>query len=132
MNQTGIFNFYLGYIGSLRGIGANKNIKVDIANDEMLCNDPVEKKVNNEYSDLRDEFEIKSYPIEKIITEKMRSLMQRIMPRDLYDLCYLFETDNFNIKDFIFDFKTKAEFKGKKPEKFVNNFLDKEDRLKLN
>jgi predicted nucleotidyltransferase component of viral defense system len=118
LHQTGNFNFFLGYTGPLGGAGANKNIKIDIANDEMLCNDPVEKKVNNEYSDLTDEFKINCYPIEEIITEKMRSLMQRTMPRDLYDLWYLFEIENFNIEEFIFDFKKKAEFKEKNPDEF--------------
>lgn len=70
VHQTGNFNFFLGYIGPLGGTGANKNIKVDIANDEILCSAPVEKIVNNEYSDLRDEFKIKSYPIEEIIERK--------------------------------------------------------------
>ena len=55
LHQTGNFNFFLGYISPLGGTGANKNIKIDIANDEILCNDPFEKIVNNEYSDLRDE-----------------------------------------------------------------------------
>ena len=47
----------------------------------------------------------------EIITEKMRSLMQRTMPWDLYDTWYLFERENYNIEDFILNFRKKMEFK---------------------
>ncbi len=56
--QTGNYNFFVGYTGPLGGIGANKNIKVDIANDEIICDDPKELIVHNEYSDLKQQFQI--------------------------------------------------------------------------
>ena len=52
IHQTGNYNFQIGYIGPLGGSGSNKSIKVDIANDEILCDDPIRKTVSNEYSDL--------------------------------------------------------------------------------
>lgn len=128
-HQTGNYNFFLGYAGPLGGTGANKSIKVDIANDEILCNDPVEKIVYNEYSDLKDDYTVLCYTLSEIISEKMRSLMQRTMPRDLYDLWYLFENENHNIEDYIFDFQKKAESKGKNPNEFVNTVVGKEDRF---
>jgi predicted nucleotidyltransferase component of viral defense system len=126
-HQTGNYNFYMGYTGPLGGAGANKSIKVDIANDEKLCNDPVELNVYNEYTDLNEEFTILSYTLEEIAAEKMRSLMQRTMSRDLYDTWYLFEEENKDIEDFIFDFQEKAKFKKLDPDKFIKTVLEKEN-----
>ncbi len=128
--QTGNYNFYVGYSGPLGGAGANKNIKVDIANDEIVCDDSKEMIVHNEYSDLKDQFKILSYTLREIITEKMRSLMQRTMPRDLYDLWYLFEIENESIEYHIFNFEEKAKFKEKNPKEFVKTVIEKEDRFK--
>jgi predicted nucleotidyltransferase component of viral defense system len=108
VHQTGNDNFYLGCTGPLGGIGTNKSLKADIANDEILCDDPVEKIVNNEYTDLDEEYKILSYTLDEIITEKMRSLMQRTMPRDLYDIFYLFEIENNDIEQYLFNLKKKA------------------------
>jgi predicted nucleotidyltransferase component of viral defense system len=128
--QTGNYNFYMNYTGPLRGVGANKSIKVDIANDEKLCNDPIEKIVHNEYSDLNEEFKISSYTLEEIIAEKMRSLIQRTMPRDIYDIWYMFEVENLDIEDFIFNFQEKTEFKQLDPKKFTQTVLAKEATFK--
>ena len=130
VHQTGNYSYYLGYIGPLGGTGANKNIKVDIANDELLCNDPVEKNVYNEYSDLSEDFSVKCYSLGEIISEKMRSLIQRTMPRDIYDIWYLFEIENENIEDYIYDFRRKMEFKKLDPADLVNSVQNKMDRFK--
>jgi hypothetical protein len=39
-HETGNFTFYLSYIGPLGGAGANKDIKVDICHDEIICHAP--------------------------------------------------------------------------------------------
>ncbi len=123
-------NFYLGYTGPLGGKGANKSIKVDIADDELLCNDPVEKPVLTEYSDLQDEFKVLSYTIGEIIAEKLRSLMQRTMPRDLYDIWYFLEIENFNIEDHISDFERKTEFKKLNPNDLTKTVSNKKETFK--
>lgn len=130
VHQTGNYNFYLGYIGPLGGTGSNKTIKVDITNDEKLCNKPVESIVLNEYSDLKDEFKVMSYTLNEIITEKMRSLMQRTIPRDLFDVWHLLEVENKNIEDYVFDFQEKAKFKKLEPDMFVETILKKENIFK--
>ncbi|RKY95165.1 MAG: nucleotidyl transferase AbiEii/AbiGii toxin family protein, partial [Ignavibacteriae bacterium] len=129
-HQTGNYSFYLAYTGPIGGVGANKNIKVDIANDEILCNDPVEKIVDNEYSDLKEEFTILSYTLEEIVAEKMRTLMQRTQPRDLYDIWYMFEDENKDIEDFIFNFQEKTKFKQLDPKQFTETILRKEASFK--
>lgn len=130
VHQTGNYNFYLGYFGPLGGAGANKSIKVDITNDELLCNAPVEKNVYNEYSDLSEEFSIKCYSLGEIISEKMRSLMQRTMPRDIYDIWYLFEVENINIEDYVYDFRKKTKFKNLNPDDFVRIVQSKRETFK--
>jgi uncharacterized protein len=130
LHQTGNYNFYLGYIGPLGGTGSNKSIKVDIANDELVCNAPIEKNVYNEYSDLSEDFTVKCYSLGEVISEKMRSLMQRTMPRDIYDIWYLFEIEHENIEDYIFDFRIKTEFKKLNPADLTNSVQNKMDRFK--
>jgi predicted nucleotidyltransferase component of viral defense system len=128
--QSGNYNFYLGYTGPLGAANTSRSIKVDVANDELFCNDPVEMKVNNEYSDLNDEFRIMNYTIGEIISEKMRSLMQRTMPRDLYDVWYLFEKENYKIEDYIIEFKKKTEFKDLDPNELTKTILSKNEIFK--
>jgi uncharacterized protein len=101
----------LQYTGPLGGKGANKSIKIDIATDEILCTAPVELPVNNKYTDLENKFCIFSYTLEEIIAEKMRSLMQRTTPRDIYDLWYLFEEGKCKVEDYINTFNEKAKLK---------------------
>lgn len=127
-HQTGNFNFYLSYTGPLGGSG--KNIKVDISCDEVICEQPKHIEILNEYSDLQDKYQLLVYPLSEIIAEKMRSVMQRTMPRDLYDLWYLFEMERLNIEDYVLDFLKKAEHKGYDGKKFVNTVSNKQARFK--
>ncbi|RJP65219.1 MAG: nucleotidyl transferase AbiEii/AbiGii toxin family protein [Ignavibacteriales bacterium] len=119
-HKTGNYNFYLSYSGPLGGAGTRKSVKVDIANDELLCDDPKELQVINEYSDLKENSGILCYTLNEIITEKMRSLMQRTMPRDIYDIWYLFEVEGKDISDYLCNFKKKTEFKKLDPGDFID------------
>ncbi|PIP76431.1 MAG: hypothetical protein COW85_14240 [Ignavibacteria bacterium CG22_combo_CG10-13_8_21_14_all_37_15] len=130
LHQTGNYNFYLTYTGPLGGKGENKSIKVDICSDEVVCDKPQLKVVSNEYSDLRDSYKISSYSLSEIISEKMRSLMQRTAPRDLYDLWYMFEVNMVNIEDYIFNFQRKAEYKKLDHAKLVKIISAKEGTFK--
>jgi predicted nucleotidyltransferase component of viral defense system len=130
VHATGNYNFYLSYTGPLGGTGANKNIKVDIANDEKLCDDPVEQNVYNEYSDLNEDFSILCYTLNEIAAEKMRSLMQRTMPRDIYDIWYLLEIENENIEDHVLNFREKTEYKNLNPDDFIDVLDNKKEIFK--
>lgn len=73
--------------------GGNKTkIKIDITKfkgEEILL--PLNtRKIIHQYSDIL-EAEIKVYPLEEILAEKVRSLFQRTRPRDLYDVWYLWD-----------------------------------------
>lgn len=87
-------------------------------------------EVKNEYTDLSESFTVHSYTLNEIISEKMRSLMQRTMPRDLYDLWYFFEEENKDILDFIPTFAEKANYKEIDPKDFANVVNKKKDRFK--
>ncbi|MBN1116679.1 MAG: nucleotidyl transferase AbiEii/AbiGii toxin family protein [Bacteroidales bacterium] len=125
-HETGNFNFYLAYIGPLGGTGANKDIKVDICPDELIYNVPEEKLIINLFSDMDQEYSILCYSLGEVIAEKMRSIMQRTAPRDIYDLWFLFEIDGQNIEDHIFAFQDKAAHKGFDPDKLLKVIQQKE------
>ncbi|MDH5603829.1 MAG: nucleotidyl transferase AbiEii/AbiGii toxin family protein [Cyclobacteriaceae bacterium] len=125
-HETGNFNFYLAYTGPLGGSGANKDIKVDISQNELIYNTPEEKKIIHPYSDLDQEFSIFCYSLGEVIAEKMRSVMQRTTPRDIYDLWYLFEVEGQAIEDHIFAFQEKAKFMGYSPNELTKVLEQKE------
>ena len=126
-HETKNFNFYISYTGPLGGVGANKDIKVDISQDEIIYNSHEEKHIVNKYSDLEQKkYSILCYTIGEVIAEKMRSLMQRTIPRDIYDLWYLFEIEGLDIEDYIYAFQDKAIYKGYNPKKFITEVVRKE------
>ncbi len=127
--ETGNLNFYIAYRGPLGGAGTKKDIKVDISKEELLCDIPQEKNIINLYSDLKHEpYSIFCYTMNEIIAEKMRSLMQRTAPRDIYDLWYLFHLERLNIEDYIFIFKDKAVYKGYDP-KVLSKTVERKEKI---
>ena len=56
--------------------------------------------------------------------------MQRTMPRDVYDIWYFFEIENENIKDYIFNFRKKTEFKELNPDDFLSTVQSKKNTFK--
>lgn len=110
-------NFYINYIGPLGGKGTHKKIKVDISRNEQLQFQPVQQKLTLRYSD-QTEHKLLCYSLEEILVEKMRSVMQRMQPRDLYDIWYLLEIHNMDIKLYSREFSKKCKSKGLKPEQF--------------
>ena len=102
------------------GAGANKDIKVDISQNELIFNPPEEKRIINSYSDLdQKKYSILCYTLGEVMAEKMRSVMQRTAPRDIYDLWYLLEIEGLNIEDYIFAFQDKAAHKGYDPQQLI-------------
>jgi len=65
-------------------------IKLDISFSEKTIMKPVIKSIFHPYSDAdKITSKVPSYPLNEIVSEKLRSLMQRNRPRDIYDLYYL-------------------------------------------
>jgi predicted nucleotidyltransferase component of viral defense system len=95
-NEDGGINFYISYIGPLGGQGNNKRVKIDISRSEQLVFEPVMKDVFIGYSDM-EEHQLLCYPLEEVLVEKMRSVMQRMQARDFYDLWYLLEQHGMDV-----------------------------------
>jgi len=65
-------------------------IKLDISFSEKVILKPENKQIFHQYSDSKTINSIVPvYPLNEVIAEKLRSLMQRNRPRDIYDLYYL-------------------------------------------
>jgi len=109
-HEDGGINFYISYIGPLGGQGNNKRVKVDISRSEQLIFAPVMKDVFINYSDL-EEYQLLCYPLEEVLVEKMRSLMQRMQVRDFYDIWYLLEVHEMDIDFYLNEFVAKCKSK---------------------
>ena len=104
-------NFYISYIGPLGGQGGNKKVKIDISRSEQMVFEPVLKNLFTDYSDL-EEYKLLCYSLEEVLVEKMRSVMQRMQARDLYDIWYLLEIYKMDVDFYVNEFKTKCKSKG--------------------
>lgn len=118
-HEDGGINFYISYVGPLGGIGANKKVKVDISRSESLVLDPVLKEAFLSYTDQEDH-ELLCYPLEEVLVEKMRSVMQRMQARDFYDIWYLLEIHEIEVDFYLAEFRTKCESKDINPSEFHN------------
>jgi uncharacterized protein len=84
---------FIEYVGPLRA-SDGRSIKIDVATDETVRDSSVRRALLSEYSDLDGSSHlIDVYGVVEIWAEKVRSLMQRSEPRDLYDLHQLLEDD---------------------------------------
>jgi len=80
----------LAYKGPLQRRAHMSTIKLDLTNDELMVRQPVWRNVHHSYSDLHAEkLKILTYSIEEIFAEKLRALVERMRPRDLYDVIHL-------------------------------------------
>jgi len=110
-HDDGGINFYISYRGPLGGQGSNKKVKVDISRNELLVFQPVTKDVLINYSDL-EAHQLLCYPLEEVLVEKMRCVMQRMEARDFYDLWYLLEEHQMAMEDYPVEFEAKCKSKG--------------------
>ncbi len=109
-HEDGGINFYISYIGPLGGQGNNKRVKIDISRSEQLVFEPLVKDVFIDYTDL-EEHQLLCYPLEEVLVEKMRSVMQRMQARDLYDIWYLLEEHGMDIDFYMNEFEAKCKSK---------------------
>ena len=120
-HEDGGINFYISYIGPLGGTGANKRVKVDISRNEQLEFRPVLHAVLLVYSDQK-KHQLLCYPLEEILVEKMRSVMQRLQARDFYDIWYLLEVHGIDVEFYVNEFNNKCLSKGLNPSGFPRKF----------
>jgi uncharacterized protein len=110
-------NFYISYIGPLGGQGNNKKVKIDISRNEKLVFEMINQFVLISYSD-QEPHQLLCYSLEEVLLEKLRSIMQRMQPRDFYDIWYLLEIHSMEVDFFTNEFKTKCENKQVNPAQF--------------
>ena len=118
-HEDGGINFYISYVGPLGGLGANKRVKVDISRSEQLQFDPVMHDVFSGYSD-QEEHQLLCYPLEEVLVEKLRSVMQRMQARDFYDIWYLLEIHEMDVAFYTIEFRAKCKSKEIDPADFHN------------
>lgn len=123
-HEDGGINFYISYVGPLGGFGNNKKVKVDISRIEKLEFEPVIKQAIIEYSD-EEEYKLLCYPLEELLVEKLRCVMQRMQPRDYYDIWYLLEVHGMDIDFYTSEFKNKCESKELDPADFYKKLEQK-------
>jgi uncharacterized protein len=132
-HQDGGINFYISYVGPLGGQGANKRVKVDISRNEALEFVPVIKTVFESYTDL-DEYKLLCYPLEEVLVEKMRSVMQRMQARDFYDIWFLLEQHGMDAAFHMNEFAKKCASKNLNhldfPKKLAERLLQYKGRWK--
>ncbi|MFI4955925.1 MAG: nucleotidyl transferase AbiEii/AbiGii toxin family protein [Gammaproteobacteria bacterium] len=111
----------LGYIGPMQRKGNTPKIKLDLTCDELLVFPPEKRIVYHSYSDIpKGDLKIETYCLEEIFSEKLRALMQRLRPRDLYDVINLhndprFSPDQKKVREAL---KKKCAFKDLTPLTF--------------
>jgi predicted nucleotidyltransferase component of viral defense system len=109
-HEDGGINFYISYVGPLGGQGNNKRVKIDISRSEQLVFEPVMKDVFIDYTDM-EEHQLLCYPLEEVLVEKMRSVMQRMQARDFYDIWYLLEQHRMDVDFYLSEFEAKCKSK---------------------
>ena len=78
----------ISFTGPRKQARSRRRIKIDITAYEKIYLKPLLKKVHHPYSD---EFSarIYVYALEEIVAEKLRTILQRGYPRDIYDVWYI-------------------------------------------
>ena len=79
----------LAYSGPRQAPGLPK-VKLDLTSDELLAEPDAERPVSHPYSDAPSvASSVRCYSIAELLAEKLRALVERCRPRDLYDVIHL-------------------------------------------
>lgn len=66
-------------------------VKIDLTSDEVLVGPPDTRRISHPYSDAAAfTVEVTTYPITELLAEKIRALVERCRPRDLYDVIHVY------------------------------------------
>lgn len=104
---------YLNYVGPLQAGLASRSLKVDLSRDENLAFPTEVRAIQSPYRDCqRRQATLVVYSMEEILVEKIRSLLTRSEPRDLYDIHYLLTNRMVDVEQMSFSAAPKFEAKG--------------------
>jgi len=110
--------FYLGYVGPLRRTRRWRKFKLDFTFDEVVVNPLVRRPLLPTYSDEpRPAVLVQAYVLEELCAEKLRTLLQRTQPRDLYDVWRILSEEADTLDMFLLAeiFRVKCHHKGLLP-----------------
>ncbi len=130
--EDGSADQHKGYLRFQGPLGGERDIKLDISTDELIYYGVAEKEVLDLYSDKEENYMIKAYSLEDSLAEKLRCLLQRSIPRDIYDIWYLTEQAGVEIEDVAFGFADKSKHKEKDPLSLMEVLKKKEQKYKAN
>ena len=125
---TNSLKFFIDYVAPLQGAMGSRDLKVDITRSEVLEYELCERLIFARYSDIEEDILINCYSLSEILIEKMTAIMGRTIPRDIYDLWYLFEVEGMDLADHSIEFESKARNKRHNPKDFrkkLDGSLDK-------
>jgi len=112
-HSSGNPTVYLNYVGPLKAAITSRFLKVDFSRDEDLAFPTKERLVQSSYSDCKArQAKLVVYSLEEILVEKLRSLLTRTEPRDLYDIHYLLTNRMVDVEQMSFSAAPKFEAKG--------------------
>ncbi|MFQ5858565.1 MAG: nucleotidyl transferase AbiEii/AbiGii toxin family protein [Anaerolineae bacterium] len=114
---------YLSYVGPLRRTRRWRQLKLDFTFDELIVSQPVRRSVRRTYSDEPEPApEVLVYSLEEICAEKLRTLLQRTQPRDLYDVWRILTEQPGMLDLFVVSetFRQKCHHKGLSPDDLAN------------
>ncbi len=113
LSKHGDLQFFIDYIGPLKGGIGSRDVKVDVTYNEIVINEIQSLSMFCEYSDfLNTKTILPVYSLKEVFIEKLCALIDRTQPRDLYDLWYLLENEDLVIEEEWSSFLLKAESKG--------------------
>jgi uncharacterized protein len=111
--STGNPTIYLNYVGPLQAALTSRSLKVDFSRDETLAFPAEARQVLSGYSDCQARQAVLTvYSMKEILIEKLRSLLTRTEPRDLYDIHYILTNQMIDVEKVSFHAAPKFEAKG--------------------
>jgi predicted nucleotidyltransferase component of viral defense system len=126
----------LYYRGPLpRAAGNLPRIKLDLTADEILVRPSVLRPVWHPYPDAGSmgHARVRSYSYDELFGEKLRALLERSRPRDLYDIVNMFwyEPERPDASAVVEAFRAKCQFKGIEAPLTPEGLLPPEHRVDL-
>ncbi len=114
-NLNGKISFQgkLNYRGPLQPHTNFPKIKIDLTAEEVLVSSPSLRKILHDYSDQLPTDSASCYSFEEIFAEKIRALIERARPRDLYDVIHLhnMKTSSIGSKELLNILRKKCQYK---------------------
>ncbi len=104
----------VGYRGPLARVGDAPRIKLDLTDHERLVLPIDRRNVHHPYSDLPPQgIQVSTYPFEEVFADKVRALAERLRPRHLHDVVYLYRRKELNpdLRQLTHALREKCDFK---------------------